>query len=209
LARGGKAVKVADAERGEMASPVFRHQGGSMKKFVLVISITLVLASSVYAQTDGQYMGRTSQNMNFQFVVTGGGTCVDQLSYGVTLGCPSGAMTGWGAGFGGCQTIQPDGTFMWVVPAVEAGIVTYVVSGSFVAPDAAEGTINFRASHLRVDGPDVSAQLCDSSIPDQVIWRATHTAGPAEPLKFDGNQVVTSVNQNTGDTSSSVKPDSK
>lgn len=180
-----------------------------MKKFVVVISIALVLASSVYAQTDGQYMGRTSQNMPLQFVVTGGGTCVDQLSYGVTLGCPSGSMTGWGAGFGGCQTIQPDGSFMWVVPPVEGGIVTYVVAGSFVAPDAAEGTINFRASHLHVDGDTVSAQLCDSSIPDQVIWRVTRTAGPAEPLKFDGNQVVTSVDQNTGNTSSTVALESK
>ncbi len=175
-----------------------------MKKFVLVISMTLVVACSVYAQTDGQYMGRTSQNFTFQFVVTGGGTCTDQLGYAVIIGCPSGGMTSWGVGYGGCQTIQPDGSFMWVVPAVDTGLVTYVVTGSFVAPDAAEGTINFRASHLRVDGDDVSAQLCDSSIPEQVIWRATRSAGPAEPLNFDGNQVVTSVNQ-----TSSVKLDSK
>ncbi len=178
-----------------------------MKKFVLVILTAVVLASSVYAQTDGQYMGRTSQNFPFQFLVTGQGTCVDQLGYAVIVGCPSGGMTSWGVGYGGCQTIQPDGSFMWVVPAVDTGLVTYVVRGSFVAPDAAEGTINFRSSHLRVDG-DVSAQLCDSSIPEQVIWRATLSA-PGEPLKFDGNQVVTSVNQNTGSPSSSVKLDSK
>jgi hypothetical protein len=180
-----------------------------MKKFVLVISMTLVLASLGYAQTDGQYMGRTSQNFPLQFVVTGGGTCADQLGYAVVVGCPSGSTTSWGVGYGGCQTIQPDGSFMWVVPAVDTGLVTYVVTGSFVAPDAAEGTINFRSSHLRVDGEDVSAQLCDSSIPEQVTWRATRTAGPAESLKFDGNQVVTSVNQNTGNASSSVKLDSK
>ncbi len=179
-----------------------------MKKFVLVISMALVLASSGYAQTDGQYMGRTSQNFSIQFVVTGGGVCVDQLGYSVTLGCPSGSMTGWGASFGGCQTIQPDGTFQWVLPPVEGAIPTYVVAGAFVAPDAAEGTINFRASHLHVDGDVVSAQLCDSSIPDQVIWRATRSAGPAESLKFDGNQIATSADQ-TGNTSSSVKLDSK
>lgn len=181
-----------------------------MKKFFLVISMMLVIACSAYAQMQGQYRGRTSQNFDIQFVVNTQGKqlCVDSLGYAVTLGCPSGAMTGWGAGFGGCQRIQDDGSFMWVVPPVEAGIVTYVVAGSFVAPDAAEGTINFRASHLRVTDV-VDAQLCDSSIPDQVIWRATLSAGPAEPLKFDGNQVATSVDQNTGNTSSSVKLDAK
>ncbi len=179
-----------------------------MKKFVLVISMTLVLASLGYAQTDGQYMGRTSQILPLQFVVTGGGVCVDQLGFSVILGCPSGSTTSWGASYGGCQTIQPDGSFMWVLPAVEGGIPTYVVTGSFVPPDAAEGTINFRASHLHVDGDVVSAQLCDSSIPDQVIWRATRSAGPAESFKFDGNQIATSDNQ-TGNPSSSVKLDSK
>jgi hypothetical protein len=181
-----------------------------MKKFVLVTLTTLVLASSVYAQTDGQYMGRTSQNQPFQFIVSGGGVCVDQLGYAVFLGCPFGGMTSWGVGFGGCQPIQPDGSFMWVVPPVDAtGIVTYVVAGSFVAPDAAEGTINFRSSQLHVDGTDVSAQLCDSSIPDQVVWRAQLSMAPAESLKFDGNQVTTSVNQSTGGASSSVKLNSK
>ena len=180
-----------------------------MKKFVLVISMTLILASLGYAQTDGQYMGRTSQALPFQFIVSGGGVCVDQLGYAVFLGCPFGGITSWGVGFGGCQTIQPDGSFMWVLPPVEGGIPTYVVTGSFAAPDAAEGTINFQASHLHVDGTEVSAQLCDSSIPEQVTWRATRTAGPAESLKFDGNHVATSVNQNTGNASSSVKLDSK
>jgi hypothetical protein len=179
-----------------------------MKKFVLVISITLVLASLGYAQTDGQYMGRTSQNQPLQFLVTGGGTCADQLGYAVFLGCPSGARTSWSNSFGGCQRIQDDGSFMWVIPAGDGNLLTYVVAGSFVAPDAAEGTINFQAAALRVTDV-VDAQLCDSSIPDQVIWRATRSAGPAEPLKFDGNQVVTSVNQSTGNTSSLVKLDSK
>ncbi len=179
-----------------------------MKKFVLMISVTLWLASSVYAQTDGQYMGRTSQNQPIQFVVTGGGICVDQLGYTVFLGCPSGARTSWGNSFGGCQRIQDDGSFMWVIPAFDGNLFTYVVAGSFVTPDAAEGTINFQSGALRVTDV-VDAQLCDSSIPEQVIWRATRSAGPAEPLNFDGKQVVTSVNQNTGNTSSSVKLDSK
>lgn len=179
-----------------------------MKKFVLAISTVLVFGYSVYAQTDGQYMGRTSQNFPIQFVVSGGGACVEQVGYAVIIGCPSGATTSWGVGYGPCITIQPDGSFQGGLAAAEAAIVTYVVAGAFVAPDAAEGTINFRASHLHVDGDDVSAQLCDSSIPDQVVWRAQLSMAPAESPKFDGNQVTTSADQ-AGNASSSVKLDSK
>jgi len=180
-----------------------------MKKFVSAISTALVFAGSVYAQTDGQYMGRTSQNQPIQFIVSGGGTCVDQLGYAIFLGCPSGGRTSWGVGYGGCQTIQPDGSFRWMVPPIDStGIVTYVVAGSFVAPDAAEGTINFQSAQLQVDPFCVGAQLCDSSIPEQVTWRAQRSMAPPELLNSETNQVITSTDQ-TGNASSSVKVETK
>ena len=166
-----------------------------MKKFVLVISTTLAIAYSAYAQEDGQYVGSTSQGAPILFMVTGGGACVEQLNFSVTLACPSGANSYWGASSGsGCQPIQPDGSFSYAHPPMDGAGATFVLEGFFVGADATNGTIDFQAAALHVKGGEVvDTQLCDSNIPSPVTWSAALTAGPTEPLKFDRHQNFTYV----------------
>ena len=145
-----------------------------MKKFVLVISTTLAIAFSAYAQTDGQYMGSTSQGQPIRFMVTGGGACVEQVYFSVVLSCPSGASSYTGAGYtSGCLPIQPDGSFSWELQPFDGGFLTFLLEGFFVEADAANGTIDFQAAALHVKGSEiVDTQLCDSNIPSPVIWSA-------------------------------------
>lgn len=160
-----------------------------MKKAFLVAHAVLILASSASAQQTGVYRGRTSQNQNIQFtVVVEGQLCIDPISFGALLSCPSGATTGWSAFYGGCNPIE-DGSFTVTLAPVDGAIPTYVVSGSFTSDTSAEGTISFQAAHLYVvPGEDLGAQLCDSG---KVTWTADLGAGTSEPLRLDGNQVVT------------------
>ncbi len=181
-----------------------------MKKFIPVIPMMLVIASSVYAQSVGVYRGRTSQNAVIEFTVVQRGQelCVDPIGFGVTLTCPSGGRTGWGASFGGlCNAIQEDGSFTVTLAPLDGAIVTYVVSGQFTSDTTAEGTISFQASHLRFPGKidPVEAQLCDAG---DVTWMANHTAGPSEALKFEGNQTIRSTDKG-GNTATFYKLDPK
>jgi hypothetical protein len=195
---------------GEMVSPVrnINDKGCSMKKFILMIPVMLVIASSVYAQSPGVFRGRTSQNAEIQFtVVQTGQLCVDPMSFGVTLTCPSGGRTGWGAFYGGCNPIQKDGSFAVTLAPQDGAIPTYVVSGVFTSDTTAEGTISFQASHLRFPGKvdPVEAQLCDAG---DVTWTADHTAGPSEALKFEGNEMIRSTDK-SGNTATFYKLDPK
>ena len=160
-----------------------------MKKLFLLGSAILVFASSAEAQQTGMYRGRTSQQMDILFTVTDTGRlCIDPIQFGVRLTCPSGAMTGWGASYGGCNPIE-EGSFTVTLLPLDGAIATYVVSGSFDSETSAQGDISFQASHLYVvPGKDLGAQLCDS---DKVTWTANHTAPAGEPIRFEGNQVIT------------------
>ncbi len=168
-----------------------------MKKYLLVSATLLVIACAAYGQQTGQYRGRTSQNFDVQFIVNtqGDQLCVDQVQFAVTLACPSGAAPGWGAFNGGCHPIQEDGSFAVPLPPVDGGIPTYLFSGAFDSDTTAGGGISFQASHLRVMGTDVDAQLCDSG---DVTWTAAHTLTPAEDLKFDGYEIFQFTHKNTG-----------
>ncbi len=160
-----------------------------MKRSFLLGSAILVFASSADAQQTGIYRGRTSQQMDIQFTVTNTGQlCIDPIQFGVTLTCPSGAVTGWGAFYGGCNPIE-EGSFTVTLPPLDGAIPTYVVSGSFDSETSAQGDISFQASHLYVvPGKDLGAQLCDSG---KVTWTAQLARGAGEPIRFEGNQVVT------------------
>ncbi len=179
-----------------------------MKKILLVSATLLVIAGAAYGQQMGQYRGRTSQNFDIQFVVNtqGDRLCVDQVGFAVTLACPSGARTSWGAGFGGCNPIQEDGSFAVTLPPLDGAIVTYVVPGNFTSDTTAEGGISFQASHLRVMGTDVDAQLCDSG---DVTWTASHTSSPSEDFKFEGNEVLRFKDKPTGNNIILYRLDSK
>src|SRR5215813_2443789 len=162
-------------------------RGSFMKRSFLLGSAVVMLAGSAYAQQPGVYRGRTSQQMDIQFTVTGAG-CVDPMSFAVTLTCPSGTRTSWGAFFGGlCNPIE-EGSFTVTLAPVDGAIPTYVVSGSFDSETSAAGEISFQASHLYVvSGKDLGAQLCDSG---KVTWTAQLGAGASEPVSSDGNQVI-------------------
>jgi hypothetical protein len=84
----------------------------------------------------------------------------------------------------------------------------FVVAGSFLAPDAAEGTIDFQAAAFRVSDV-IDTQICDSNNPNPVTWSAALTTGPIEPLKLGGNRVVTPVDGKTGNPWSLVNLGSK
>jgi hypothetical protein len=197
---------------GEMVSPVrnINNKGCSMKKFIPVIPMMLVIACSVYAQSEGVFRGQTSQQgqqIQFTVVLRGNQLCVDPMSFGVSLTCPSGGRTGWGAAYGGCNPIQKDGSFAVTLAPQDAAIVTYVVSGQFTSDTTAGGTISFQASHLRFPGEidPVEAQLCDAG---DVTWTADHTAGPSGALKFEGNEIIRSTDKG-GNTATFYKLDPK
>lgn len=163
-----------------------------MRKFFPVILMMSIVAGSVYAQTPGIYRGRTSQNLDIQFTVVG--TCVDPMNFAANLTCPSGSTTGWSAFFGGCNPIQADGSFTVALAPVDGAIPTYLVSGQFTSETSAEGTIVFQASHLRFPGvtDPVEAQLCEAG---SVTWTANTGAGPGQTLRFEGNQIITSIDE--------------
>ncbi len=157
-----------------------------MRKSLLLVPATLIFAMSSEAQQPGMWRGRTSQNADIAFTVTSDGLCVNPMSFGATLDCPSGGRTGWGAFYGLCSPIEK-GSFTVRLAPVDGAIPTYEVPGTFTSDTTAEGTISFQASHLYVvPGEDLAAQLCDSG---NVTWTAA--PGASEAPRFEGNQVVT------------------
>ena len=148
-----------------------------MKNLLLIAALMFVVVGSAYGQTV-MYRGTTSQGQPIQFVtnVQAGQRCVDQVSFSNTLTCPSGATPGWGVGIGGCIPIQDDGSFMFTVPPVDGGLVTYVFSGT-ITNEGANGNISFQAPHLLVTPNSVDCQFCDSG---DVTWTAQPVRGSAE-----------------------------
>jgi hypothetical protein len=178
-----------------------------MKKFLSVIPLVLVVAAAAYGQVQGQYRGRTSQNMDIQFsvVIEGDQLCVNPITFSVTLTCPSGARTGWGAFYGICSPIV-DSSFTVSLDPLDGAIPTYGIPGVFDSETTAQGSIGFKASHLRFPGKvdPVEAQLCDSG---DVSWTAQRVSGAADRLNFESNFVVKSTDKN-GNTVTFYKLDS-
>jgi hypothetical protein len=193
------------AEMGEMVSPF--SGGCSMRTFIQTIPVFLLISVSVSAQSVGMYNGVSSQGQAIQFRVTTQGDllCVDQVGFAVSLTCPSGVRPGWSSAYFPCSSIQDDGSFTISNPAVDGAILGYAVNGQFTSDTTVEGDIDFRASHLRVEGGKIlEAQLCDSA---GVTFTASFSGGAGEPLRFEGNEIVRTTA--AGNTSTLYRLDTK
>src|SRR5262249_18410904 len=146
------------------------------------------------AQQQGQYRGQTDQNQVIQFVVNMSGKqlCADMLGFAVILDCPlTSAHPSWGNAFGGCHPIT-DGSFEFVIPALDGALVTYKVTGQFTSDTDVQGTITFQASHLAVvDGQVIDAQLCHA----EPGWTASLVTD-ATALSLTGNTTVRFTDKN-------------
>lgn len=189
--------------------PPANHKGDHvMKRTLVAMSMSLFVSFSAYAQTVGQYRGRTSQSQDIQFGarMQGQQLCVDPIGFAAFLACPSGTRTSWGSSFFGCNPIGADGSFTVTLAAVDGAIPTYVVSGQFTSDTAAEGTISFQAAHLRVTGKEVDAQLCDSGT---VTWTANFSGGATEQRSDSGSEMNSYTDKATGKTSVFFRLDPK
>jgi hypothetical protein len=178
-----------------------------MSKFIQIIPVLLVFGGSVSAQTVGVYRGQSSQGQALQFrvVMQGDQLCVDQVGFALSLTCPSGVRPGWSSAYFPCSSIQDDGSFTISNPAVDGAILGYAVNGQFTSDTTVEGDIDFRASHLRVEGGKIlEAQLCDSA---GVTFTASFSGGAGEPLRFEGNEIVRTTA--AGNTSTLYRLDTK